>query len=91
MKYLLSAILFSILFFPSLKAQNISDTQKNFEVTLASNGYVYPQSGNGRSNNISDKGLVNWNDAKAFTRTFFYPQQAGTIKVTLKLCIFEHT
>jgi hypothetical protein len=85
MKYLLSAILFSILFFPSLKAQNISDTQKNFEVTLASNGYVYPQSGNGRSNNISDKGLVNWNDAKAFTRTFFYPQQAGTIKVTLKL------
>ncbi|HUZ57583.1 MAG TPA: DUF5077 domain-containing protein [Hanamia sp.] len=85
MKHLLSTILFSILFFHCLKAQNTSDTNGNFEVTLFSNGYVYPESESWGSDNISKQGLVNWNDAGMFTRTFFYPQHSGKIQVSLKL------
>jgi hypothetical protein len=66
------------------KAQTNSNTD-SFEVTLGSNGYVYPQLHSWRSNNISRQGLVNWNNAETFTRTFFYPQQTGKIQVAVKL------
>ena len=85
MKNLLSSVLFSVLFFSCLKAQNISDNQNNFDVTLYSNGYVYPKSEDWHSNNISKQGLVNWDDSKNFTRTFFFPQQKGEIQLGLKV------
>lgn len=85
MKYLISTFLFSIFIFSSTKAQNTTGSSANYEVTLASNGYVYPPSENWRSNNISKRGLENWNNIKTFTRTFFYPQQAGKIQIALKL------
>ncbi|MEO8820345.1 MAG: DUF3472 domain-containing protein [Ginsengibacter sp.] len=68
-----------------LKAQDTSGNKQTFEVTLFSNGYVYPKSDNWDLNVISKQGLEGWSDAKVFTRTFFYPQQDGEINVALKL------
>lgn len=84
MKSSISVFLFSIFLFSCAKAQNTAVSTEHFEVTLFSNGYVY-QSENENSGYISNNGLVNWNDAKTFTRTFFYPQQPGKINVAIKL------
>src|SRR6185312_7344339 len=85
MKYSTTTFLFSFLIFSCIKAQKASDTAGSYQVALASNGYAYPSSEDWHSNNISKKGLVNWNDVKTFTRTFFFPQQAGKIQVAIKL------
>ncbi|MEO9021748.1 MAG: DUF3472 domain-containing protein [Ginsengibacter sp.] len=74
-----------ILFSGFSKAQSNTTDTNSFDVTLFSNGYVYPQSRNWRSNNISKDGLRNWDNSEVFTRTFFFPQQAGNIQVALKL------
>ena len=65
--------------------QNSFDTTNSYKVSLFSNTYVYPGTGDEASNNISQKGLAGWKDASVFTRTFFYPQQAGKIWVAVKL------
>lgn len=85
MKHSIATFSFFLVVFSSLKAQNNAAIKENFEVTLASNGYVYPQTDNWRSNIISARGLIKWDDSKTFSRTFFYPQQKGTIHVALKL------
>ncbi|HEY5464740.1 MAG TPA: DUF3472 domain-containing protein [Hanamia sp.] len=85
MKKLSGTIYFLIFFLVCTKAQTNTLVTDNFEVTLFSNGYVYPQSENSQSDHISKQGLVNWKDAGVFTRTFFYPQQIGRIQVALKL------
>ncbi len=85
MKHSLVTFSFFLVAFSSVKAQNNVEIKNTSEVTLASNGYVYPKSDNWRSNNISKEGLVNWKDATVFTRTFFFPQQTGTIQVALKI------
>lgn len=84
MKHLRCLCVFSIFFFAYANGQDIPN-KANFEVSLSSNGYVYPQSDNWHSNNISKRGLINWNDAATFTRVFFYPQKTGKIEVSLKL------
>lgn len=64
---------------------NASDTRKSFAVTLFSNGYAYPKSGDEVLSHISEKGISGWDDAGFYTRTFFYPQNQGRISVSLKL------
>lgn len=85
MKHSIATFSFFFIVFSSLKAQNEAEIKENFDVTLASNGYVYPQSEGWQANHISKQGLVNWNNAKIFSRTFFYPQQTGEIQVSVKL------
>lgn len=85
MKYSLTIILFSFLFFSCLKAQNSSDNKYEFEVSLFSNGYTYPKSGDEALWHISQNGLYDWGDPAIFTKTFFYPQQAGEIQIALKV------
>ena len=85
MKKLSFTVSLLILFSGFSKAQSNSTDTNIFDVTLFSNGYVYPQSENWRSNNISKNGLHDWNNPEVYTRTFFFPQQAGKIQVALKL------
>ena len=85
MKKLSWTIYFLIFFLVCTKAQTNTPVTGNFEVTLFNNGYVYPQSEDWQSDHISKQGLVNWNDAGMFTRTFFYPQHSGKIQVGLKV------
>jgi hypothetical protein len=85
MKKLSFSVSILILFSGLSKAQSNSTDAQNFDVTLFSNGYVYPQSENWPSNTISKNGLHNWNNPEVFSRTFFFPQQAGNIQVALKL------
>jgi hypothetical protein len=84
MKHSFVTFSFFFIVFSSVKAQSNLEIKDNFEITLASNGYVYPQSDNWRQNRISKDGLTKWSDPKTFTRTFFYPQQPGKINVSLK-------
>ena len=83
MKKLSFTLSFLILFFNNSKAQTTDSDNSTFRVSLFSNGYVYPKSEYSRSNRISKEGLINWDDKKIFTRTFFYPQQPGEIQVSL--------
>ena len=86
MKKKSSGILLLLFLFSGFsKAQSNSTDTNSFDVTLFSNGYVYPKAENWNSNNIVRDGLHNWNDPEVFTRTFFFPQQAGNIQVVLKL------
>jgi hypothetical protein len=84
MKHSIAAFSFFFIVFSSVKAQGNLAIKDNFEITLASNGYVYPQSDNWRQNQISKNGLTKWSDPKLFTRTFFFPEQAGKISVSIK-------
>ncbi len=83
----LPIILFSGLIFLSAAkclAQS-ADADNNYSVTLFSNAYAYPKTGDRVLWHISEKGLSRWDDAGIFTRTFFFPQQAGQITVAIKL------
>ena len=66
-------------------AQSGTPVNSNNEVTVFSNGYVYPNSEFRRSNSITLDGFTGWDNKDLFTRTFFYTQQAGKIQVSLKL------
>ncbi|MDQ2863260.1 MAG: DUF5077 domain-containing protein [Bacteroidota bacterium] len=67
------------------RAQTIKADNNSFHVTLFSNGYIYPDLEDGQTNTLSKQGLFNWKNSGKFTKTFFYPQQAGNIQVALKL------
>lgn len=85
MKKLPCTLSLLILLMGYAKAQSYNTEPENYEVSLFSNGYVYPEAKNWNSNYISKQGLSNWNDPYVFSRTFFYPQQPGKIQVALKL------
>ena len=77
-------ILFLMMTFICSKAQNTTDPG-TCAVTLFSNGYAYPKSGDEVLEHISEKGISGWDNAGIYFRTFFYPQQTGNIQVALKL------
>jgi hypothetical protein len=51
------------------------DTTNSYAVSLFSNGYAYPKSGDEVLKYISKKGVSGWNDGGVYFRIFFYPQQ----------------
>jgi len=61
------------------------DTANSYSISLFSNGYAYPKSGDQAVEYISEKGVSGWNDAGVYFRAFFYPQQEGEISVSVKL------
>lgn len=85
MKKLFWTIYLLVFILANAKAQTNTPVTESFEVSLFSNGYVYPKSEDWQSDHISKQGLVKWDDSKTFTRTFFFPQQTGKIQVALKL------
>ena len=84
MKYLLWIILFSTIFFTTAVAQNESNTGE-YTVSVFSNGYAYPKTGDEVLQHISKRGITGWDDVGIYFRIFFYPQQAGEISVSVKL------
>lgn len=66
-------ILCVLLFSSYLKGiARTEDITKNVsEVTLFSNGYAYPKTGDDVLWHINANGLTKWNDKAIFTRTFF--------------------
>ena len=60
-------------------------TDNNYSVTLFSNAYAYPKTGDHVLWHISEKGLSRCDYAGIYTRTFFFSQQVGKITVAVKL------
>ena len=68
---------------PVLKKE--TDSGNSYSVSLFSNGYAYPKSGDEVLKNISEKGISGWKDDAIYFKTFFYPKQTGEISVSVKL------
>ena len=87
--------LFSILltthtaFAPLSNAQHLNISSKhvdtgNITITVFSNGYAYPLTGDQSEKFISEKGIDGWNDENIYFKIFFYAQQPGKIQLSLK-------
>jgi hypothetical protein len=67
-----------------------ADTINAPEVSLYSNGYLYPHTDDeggmtGKHGLIGKDGLSGWDNAAVFSKTFFYPRSMGKIGVSIRL------
>lgn len=68
----------------------LAQTPNGVEVTLYSNGYIYPHTDDeggitSKHGLIDEKGLTGWDDAYLFSRTYFFPKATGNIGVALRV------
>lgn len=56
-----------------------------YTVTLAGNGYIYPNGKLSGTGEVGENGLTGWMNAKAYTRTYFLLEKGGQLNVALLL------
>jgi hypothetical protein len=81
MKYLLYVVLL-LSYSSRMSAAPSGDTVNRAVITLFSSGYIYPS---GPDESLQENGWRFWKDPAASARVFFWPQQAGSMSVALRV------
>ncbi len=87
-KILITVLSFVCIHSSCTQAADIPTVKNNDDsvvLSIFSNGYAYPVSGDQSAEYISEQGITGWNNAGIYFRIFFYVSQAGEIHVSLKL------